>query len=84
MDRGRRPPGAAGQGHIVAQTWAVGITFSDVHDVSYGNLIVSLVNAEANTLVWRAIAKSGVKGDIKKLERKIDKITKKMFSQYPE
>jgi hypothetical protein len=71
-------------GHMVAQTWAVGITRVEIHDVAYGNLIVDLVDAESKALVWRAIAKTGVKGDASNLERKIDKVTKKMFSSYPE
>jgi hypothetical protein len=71
-------------GHMVAQTWNVGITRVEIHDVTYGNLIVDLVDAESKALVWRAIAKTGVKADVSKLERKIDKITKKMFIQYPE
>jgi hypothetical protein len=76
--------GGVSGGHMLLQQWNVGVIRAEVHDVSYGNLVIDLVDTETNTLVWRAIAKSGVKGDVKKLEKKIDKVTKKMFGHYPE
>jgi hypothetical protein len=76
--------GGVSGGHIMIQSWNVGVIRAEVHDVTYGNLIVDLVDARTNTLVWRAIARSGVKGDVGKLEGKIDKVTKKMFRRYPE
>jgi hypothetical protein len=74
--------GVAG-GVLYSQTWDVGIIVADVHDTTHGTLVVDLVDTESGKLVWRAIAREAIKGDPQKLEKKVDKIVKKIFRRYP-
>ena len=48
-----------------------------------GSLVVDLVDAKTNELVWRAVASSTIPPDRKKLEKKIQKVVAKMFASYP-
>lgn len=48
-----------------------------------GTLIVDLVDAKENRIVWRAIATATVSGDPKKARGRIPSIVQKMFADFP-
>jgi hypothetical protein len=75
--------GGVSGGFLYAQSWDVGIIISDIHNTAQGTLVVDLVDAEAGELVWRAIAREAVSGKPQKLEKKIDRVVKKIFRRYP-
>jgi hypothetical protein len=61
-----------------------GLITSDVVATTKGVLMVDLIDGESERPVWRGLA-SEVMGDPspEKLHKKIDKITKKMFKDFP-
>jgi hypothetical protein len=76
--------GGVSGGYLYAQSWDVGVIIADVHQTTEGTLVVDVVDVESGKLVWRAIAREAIKDNPQKLERKIDKIVKKIFRRYPE
>jgi hypothetical protein len=48
-----------------------------------GTLIVDLVDAEAARVVWRGVATEAISSNPKKISKKVDKVTRKMFRSYP-
>jgi len=52
---------------------------------AYGNgaLIVDLIDPDMDKLVWRSIASGTVSGSWQKAERKLPKISSKMFADFP-
>ncbi|MDH3626744.1 MAG: DUF4136 domain-containing protein [Acidobacteriota bacterium] len=61
-----------------------GVITSDVVVKSEGVLMIDLIDPQSGRTVWRGFA-SEVMGDPKlpKLRKKIDRVTRKMFRQYP-
>jgi hypothetical protein len=57
----------------------------DVHDVIEGTLVVDLVDASSDQLVWRGTATDTVSPSVKpeKVEKIITKAMEKLFRQYP-
>ena len=54
-----------------------------VHEVPVGTLVVDLVDAESNDLVWRGIATATLSTKPEKNEKKLKKVTRKMFKEFP-
>ena len=75
--------GGISGGVMYSQTWDVRIMVADVHDTTQGTLVVDLVDVEAGKQVWRAIAREAIKGDTGKLEKKINKVVRRIFKRYP-
>jgi len=48
-----------------------------------GTLVVDLVDARENRIVWRAIATATVSGDPKKARARIPSVVRKMFADFP-
>lgn len=48
-----------------------------------GTLVVDLVDASENRIIWRAIATGTVSGDPKKARRRIPTVVQKMFAGFP-
>jgi len=55
----------------------------DQDRLEVGTLIVDLVDAEAAKVVWRGVATEAISSNRKKIGKKIDKVTRKMFRGYP-
>lgn len=73
--------GPRGRGY---RGWGRGATTTTarVTDVEIGKLMVDLVDADKEELVWRAIGSSTLKKP-EKMEKVIPKTAKKMFKKYP-
>jgi hypothetical protein len=48
-----------------------------------GTLVVDLVDAEQNRVVWRAIATATVTGNLKKVRGRIPAVVQRMFADFP-
>jgi hypothetical protein len=48
-----------------------------------GTLVVDLVDAEENRVVWRAIATATVTGNLKKVRARVPSIVQRMFADFP-
>ena len=66
----------------VGPRWQAGWTDVMVTNYSEGTLILDLIDAETNRLVWRAYCSSAVSSP-KQAGKKIDKATQKAFKQFP-
>jgi hypothetical protein len=60
-----------------------GSTMTTVDQVPIGTLVVDLVDAQDNELVWRSSGDSLLSSTPEKSQKKINKIVKKMFKKYP-
>jgi hypothetical protein len=77
---------AGGPGRRGYRGWGRGrgsmTTTARVTEVEIGNLVVDLVDAGKDELVWRAVG-SGTLKKPEKMEKVIPKAAKKMFKKYP-
>jgi hypothetical protein len=48
-----------------------------------GALLVDLVDAESKQLIWRGLSTGKVPGSTKKIEKKVIKLIRKMFREFP-
>ena len=69
--------------YIHLDNLGVGIITSDAVGTATGHLAIDLVDATSNKIVWRAVAEEAFSHKISNPQKKIDKITKKMFRNYP-
>jgi hypothetical protein len=60
-----------------------GSTSVNVSSIPVGTLLVDLVDAETDELVWRSMASATVKSKPAKSEKQINKKVGKMFNQFP-
>ena len=60
-----------------------GSSYVNVRDINVGTLVVDLVDAEKQELVWRGMASDTVASKPKKSEKKIRKAVSRMFKDYP-
>jgi hypothetical protein len=70
-------------GYDYSPTYDVGIIRVDVRAAIVGTLMVDLVDAQDETVIWRAMATEAIKSNRKNLEKKINKMVIKMFNKYP-
>lgn len=63
--------------------YGTGNTMVNVSTVTEGTLIVDLVEAGSNNLVWRGMATGTVSDSPDKMKKKIIKAVNKMFKNYP-
>jgi hypothetical protein len=70
--------------YVHMDVYDVGVITADVVDTSKGVLMIDLIDGESERPVWRAVA-SEVMGDpsAKKVRKTIDKVTRKMFKDFP-
>jgi hypothetical protein len=56
-----------------------------VEQVTVGTLVIDLVNAKSNTIVWRGIATKDLdpKASPEKRDKNINKAAEKLFKNYP-
>ena len=62
--------------------WAWGIITSENRMITRGTLVIDLVDAKENTVVWRGVAQGNVTNTEQAI-RVIEQVTKKMFRKYP-
>lgn len=60
-----------------------GSTHVNVNEIEVGTLLVDMVDAKSNQLVWRGIATATVSQKAEKSEKKINKACKKLFKNFP-
>ena len=60
-----------------------GVVSVSPSDLGAGTLVVDLVDARSEKVVWRGVASETIKGTFKKMEQKVDSTIKKMFKRYP-
>ena len=62
-----------------------GTTTMSVRDIAVGTLMVDLIDADSKDLVWRSIATQTISGnlDADKIDKRINKMTAKMFKKFP-
>jgi len=53
-----------------------------IEKFSKGNLIVDIIDAKKNTLVWEAFAASEIMSDLEEIEEKITKVVAEVFNKY--
>jgi hypothetical protein len=76
---------------IDADTWGYrgrwhggwGTTTVNVSEIPVGTLVVDLVDAGTNALVWRGIASQTLASNPEKSEKRINKVVRKLFKKYP-
>ena len=72
------------EGHyFVSPTWTVGVMSVNQRLLTTGTLMVELLDAGTGEAVWRATAREAIVQKPAKIRRKIDKITDKMFKNFP-
>ncbi len=69
--------------YIHLDNWGVGIITSDAVGSATGHLAVDLVDATSDKVVWRAVVEQLFGRKISNPQKKIDKITRKLFRNYP-
>ena len=68
--------------YVQMNSW--GVITSHVEDKTTGNLIVDLIDPSKDDPVWRGVAKEAFQlNKLAKAEKKIEKIVKKMFKDFP-
>jgi len=60
-----------------------GSTYVNVREIPVGSLVVDLVDAEKNELVWRGMASDTLSEKTQKNEKKVKKAVSKMFHRFP-
>jgi len=81
-----RTDGSQAGGYNYINQWGVGFLYSDVRGVQMGTLLVILKDGANDKSVWEGIAQESFGPDIpdpRKVEARIDKVTRKMFKKYP-
>ena len=75
----------AGAAYIGLPNWGGGIIMSDPSVYTSGTLVVDLKDPATDEPVWRAIAQGtfGANPNLGKVEKKLDKLTAKMFKSFP-
>jgi hypothetical protein len=76
---------------IDADTWGYrgrwrggwGTTTVNVSEIPVGTLVVDLVDAGSNELVWRGIASETIASNPEKSEKRINKVVRKLFKKFP-
>jgi hypothetical protein len=63
--------------------WGGGTTTVNVNEIPVGTVVIDLVDAKENKLVWRGIASGTVKSKPEKSEKQINKKIGKMFAKFP-
>jgi hypothetical protein len=61
----------------------IGVSTTRARSYEQGTLVVDLVDAEANRLVWRGVAADTVAGSPDAQTRQIETATRQMFRRYP-
>ena len=61
----------------------IGVSTTRARSYEQGTLVVDLVDAEANRLVWRGVATDTVAGSPDAQTRQIETATRQMFRRYP-
>jgi hypothetical protein len=67
----------------VAWDYWTGVQTTDALDVGEGTLIVDLIDGESDQLVWRALSSGSVKGNVKRIKRRLPGKVAHMFDSYP-
>jgi len=62
--------------------WAWGIITTENRMITRGTLVIDLVDAKENEVVWRGVAQGNVTNTEQAI-RVIEQVTKKMFRKYP-
>ena len=81
-----RTDGSQAGGYNYINQWGVGFLYSDVRGVQMGTLLVILKDGANDKSMWEGIARESFGPDIpdpRKVEARIDKVTRKMFKKYP-
>lgn len=73
--------GYAGYGWSGWNRW--GPTSVNVYDIKTGTLMVDLVDASSNELVWRGVATKTLSENPQKVAKLINKVVVKMFKKFP-
>jgi hypothetical protein len=60
-----------------------GVVSVSPSDLGAGTLVVDLIDAQTDKVVWRGVASETIKGTFKTMERKVQSAIKKMFKRYP-
>ena len=58
-------------------------TSTTVRPVTTGTLVVDLVNAKTNQLMWRGSGSDTITGDPEDTQRTINEVVYRMFAEYP-
>ncbi len=53
------------------------------YDFGAGTLVVDLVDAAKEKVIWRGVASSTVSGSLDRMAKKIDKMVRKLFRDFP-
>jgi len=81
--------------HVTADNWGYGgyprwggwggwgTTTVNVTNIAAGTLMLDMVDASSNQLVWRGVATDSIPKKSEKVERKIYKAVDKLFRHYP-
>jgi hypothetical protein len=69
--------------YVQLRNSTIGLITNDVVGTGTGHLLIDLVDATSDKIVWQAVAEKAFSEDISNPQKKIDKITKKMFRNYP-
>jgi hypothetical protein len=56
----------------------------DAYDVGAGTLVVDIVDAATERVVWRGLVSGSVTGTAVRNQRKLDKALRKMFKRFPD
>jgi hypothetical protein len=59
-----------------------GFTTVDPRDLEAGTLVIDLLDAASEEIVWRGLASGTVTGKAQKIEKKIDRVVAKMFKKF--
>ena len=83
-----RVDGSQAGGYTHVAGWGIAFMHSDVRGVTSGTLLVILKDGESEKTVWEGIARESFGPDFKDknirvVEARIDKVTRKMFKKYP-
>ena len=60
-----------------------GVRSVSPYDLRAGTLVIDVVDAATNDLVWRGVANETVHGPVDKNMKKINKIIRKLFTSFP-
>lgn len=74
-----------GMGGWYGYRWGGGMTTTQVQEIPTGTVVVDLVDAKANKLVWRGVAKDQISTDATPEERtaKAKEVADRLFEGYP-